>query len=250
MLLLLVVSFISSCSVKKAATVIHYGTPKGPVKTIEQRNYSILPDNTTIEDRCCLEKYNFDKRGLKLKQEFLRGTALQFATVQSFYDNGLYNKIERHDSNGKITYREDFFLNNDGKYKSGNAYDGNGKLTRYFVIPVQNKFGQWTKLEWFSPDSVLLTKEEYKFKNELLIEQIWMNEKGIARSNRTYEHNEKGDEILIKLYAQVPGKDSTSLKMTKYQYISYDKYGNWTERTTLDKDNKPVKIAKRSITYW
>jgi hypothetical protein len=45
-------------------------------------------------------------------------------------------------------------------------------------------------------------------------------------------------------------KDSTTNKITKYRYDSYDDKGNWTQRTETDENGKPVKIVKRTITYY
>ena len=41
-------------------------------------------------------------------------------------------------------------------------------------------------------------------------------------------------------------KDSTTNKTTKYRYDSYDDTGNWTQRTEMDENGKPVKIVKKN----
>ena len=45
-------------------------------------------------------------------------------------------------------------------------------------------------------------------------------------------------------------KDTTITTITKYRYDTFDDKGNWTQRTEMDKDGKPVKIVKRTITYY
>ena len=45
-------------------------------------------------------------------------------------------------------------------------------------------------------------------------------------------------------------KDSTTNKTMKYRYDSFDDNGNWAQRTEMDEKGKPVKIVKRTITYY
>ena len=45
-------------------------------------------------------------------------------------------------------------------------------------------------------------------------------------------------------------KDTSKTEKFSYKYDSYDDKGNWTQRTSYNEKGKPVKVIKRTISYY
>lgn len=70
----------------------------------------------------------------------------------------------------------------------------------------------------------------------------------MERINRTGEVNEMGWLSKVVDICVNEGGDTTTIVET-YTYDSFGDVGNWTQRTEYN-DEKPVKVLKRSYTYY
>jgi hypothetical protein len=150
---------------------------------------------------------------------------------------------------GKTTYYEEFNLTAEKKYKDGIAYGDSGQVLNKFTIISQDDHGNWTALDWYDPQGNLARKEESKYDKDKLVEQVWKSKEGVMWSNRTFKHNEKGDEVLIILTSYKSSPDSNVVKITRYRYDEYDQYGNWLKRSKLDEKGNVLSVTKRNIIY-
>jgi hypothetical protein len=81
---------------------------------------------------------------------------------------------------------------------------------------------------------------------------IWMSSTttdSAGKLNGTYKAKVDDKGNVIEFTSSEVKKDSTINKVITYKY-EYDNQGNWTQRTEYDEKGRPVKIAKRAITYY
>jgi hypothetical protein len=165
-------------------------------------------------------------------------------TTIDHYPNGLwkgYNTIV----NGKTIYKLDIQLDSAGAYKSAQSYDSTGKMDFYNTDIKMNKYGAVTEGKLYKADSSLVNSFVNDYDSTIYKGGTRTDSSGKV-SRTTVKVNEHGDAIERTTVS--PGKDSTTTKVTTYNYV-YDSNGNWTQQTEIDGKGKPTKMTRRVITY-
>jgi hypothetical protein len=181
-------------------------------------------------------------------ERFRFGGAYQGGTVTNYHPNGLVKQISFLNKDKRETAREIFFINKDGNYTGGDAYD-EGKLLRTFKITAQNEYGQWTKLTWYSLDGKVYREEVYTYEENRKVKELWKEYKsdpnGKIVQDMIYKFNARGEMILQKgIHTFLGTVDQKSDRI-----FEYDKYGNWVQYIILSPTGKPLRIVKRSLIY-
>jgi hypothetical protein len=255
-LFFLVVTIVSSdfCNAqsitgKKYSSLMRDGI-KGSVSVSETSSYTIDTANKLVrQDSCCITRTEFDKNGNSIKMERLTLAGVyQGGTVTKYHPNGLIKQISFLNKDKKETALENYFIDKDGNYTGGEAFD-DGKLLRTFKITSQNEYGQWTKLDWYSLDGKIYREEEYTYDEFRRIKETWNgykdDPKGKFVQDLTTQYNTRGE--LISQHGIHSSLGTVNQKPNRI--YEYDKYGNWIQYIILDLAGKPVRIVKRNLTY-
>ncbi len=225
---------------------------KGDIQTIEDSTYKIDSSGKLKPDSIAFEKGEY-KDGYVVK--YTDVDSIGNVSSESFYShfsNGLwrgYKQVQK----GKTSFSTEFQVDSSGKYVSGQQYDSTGKLQFYYAKLKQNEYGWLTEGKLCKPDSTLKFSFISNYEKQVYTGGSYYDSSGKETYRSTIKLNDKGDPIEetdISTYKySTTKKDSSTTTIKKYRYDSYDATGNWTQMTELDKNNKPVKITKRRITY-
>lgn len=248
-------AFLLSCSVKTIPRNSHSSLSReglaGRISSMEIMTFTFNPNqNKFIQDSCCATKILYNKQGNNIKSESsdIKGD-LQNGIETDYYSNGMIREIRYFDKNRETTAKEEFFLDAAGKYIGGNGYD-DGKLLRTFKIFEQNKYGQWTRLNWYSLNGNLYRSEEYKYDEYKKIGELWKeyqeDKEGKVKMNMSYFYNKKGEMISQEGIHPFLGQVKQNMDNRIYEY---DMLGNWIQYAILDATGKITKIRKRIFTY-
>ncbi len=254
MILLLTAGGFTSCaaqniSAKKYNSLSRDGI-KGAVYISETSSYSIDTANKIVrQDSCCITRTEFDKNGNNIKMERITMAGVyQGGTVTKYHRNGLIKQISFMDKDRKTTATENYFIDANGNYTGGDAYD-EGKLLRTFKITGQNEYGQWTRLTWYSPDGKIYREEEYTYEGNQRVREIWKAYKddpnGKIVQDLTLKYNARGEMISQQgIHSQLG-----QVQQSPNRIYEYDKYSNWIQYIILNPAGKPVRIVKRNLIY-
>lgn len=254
------VFFAISCNEKKDAVTT---TPdrvmdnlKGDVHQAIETPYKTDSTGKVGEmDSCCVSVTTYDSAGYfsKYTSKDSKGV-VGFEQNISRYENGLFKEITMTDK-GKPTGRITIQLDKDGKkYSTAQEYDSVGKVASFYKDFSQNEYNQLTGMKQYKPDSTLKSSQETKYDKYIFLESISRDSAGKEVSKSTVKLDDKNNQIenttVNTMKSPATQKDSTTTKVTKYKYDSYDDQGNWTQRTEWDDKGKAVKVVKREITYY
>jgi hypothetical protein len=234
---------------KKYSSLLRDGI-KGAVSLSETIRYTIDTVNMiALQDSCCITRTEFDKNGNSVKMErYTLAGVYQGGTVSKYHPNGLIKQIRFLNKDKRETAREDYFIDANGNYTGGNAYD-EGKLLRTFKITSQNEYGQWTKFDWYSLDGKIYREEEYKYEENRKIRDIWKeymdDPKGKIVTDLTTGYNAKGEIITQQGFHTHLGQ----VNQKPNRIFEYDKQGNWIQYIIVNAAGKPVRIVKRKLVY-
>ncbi len=93
----------------------------------------------------------------------------------------------------------------------------------------------------------------FNYNNQFLKDQSVKDSVGKEISSYAQTFDDKNN-VVGSTYKEIKTdstkKDSTITTVTKYHYDAFDDKGNWTQRTEINEKDKPVKIVKRTITYY
>ena len=139
-------------------------------------------------------------------------------------------------------------INKDGKYLAAQENDSANKLRFYCTDFSENDYGQLTEMKRYKPDSTLSSTFTSDYDKQI----FKGSESKDSVGKVTYKSSLKSDDKnnVIEMSSMEVTKDSTTNKVIKYKYDSYDDKGNWTQRTQMDGSGKPTKIERREITYY
>jgi hypothetical protein len=252
--LFLTAGAVASCAVqnlpgKKYSSLSRDGI-KGAVLITETGGYTIDTVNMIVrQDSCCITRTEFDKNGNSVKMERLNVAGVyQGGTVTEYHPNGLIKQIRFLNKERRETAREDFFIDVNGSYTGGNAYD-EGKLLRTFKITGQNEYGQWTKLAWYSLDGKIYREEEYTYDENRKIRDLWKeymdDPNGKIVTDLTTRYNIRGEITAQQGIHTHLGQ----VNQNSNRIFEYDKQGNWVQFIILNAAGKPVRMVKRNIIY-
>lgn len=258
--IVLIAAFITfSCNEKKETTktITDWSADnlKGEVQKVVETPYKVDSTGKIGEmDSCCIEVIEYDSAGniAKVTAKDSKGNVTREEAFTK-YPNGLFKEIVTTEK-GKVTNKVSIQIDNNGKYTTAQEYDSSGKLSSFYKDIAQNDYNQLTSMKQYKRDSTLKSSFETEYDKQIFKGQINKDSSGKEISRSSAKVDEKGNQVEFSRTSTMKDstthKDSTTTKVTKYRYDSYDEQGNWTQRTTMDEKDKPTKIAKREITYY
>jgi hypothetical protein len=204
-------------------------------------------------DSCCVVSTKYDAKGYSSGYTSVdkAGTDRQEGTF-THDEKGLFTG-QKFTKNGKETSSLTV-QNNDGEYSGAQSFDSTNKMDFYYTDITANDYGRITGFKQYKADSTLKMSMSFNYNNQFLKDQSAKDSSGKETSSYAQIFDDKNN-VVESTYKQVKTdsatkKDSTITTVTKYRYDSFDDNGNWTQRTEMDKDGKPVKTVRRTITYY
>jgi len=255
--LLMVLVLVISCNESKK------GTPKNTdwladnlSGKVEQTTDSTFKTDSTGKmgelDSCCVSSTKYDENGYSsgYTSDDKAGTDHEEGTF-THDDKGLFTG-QKFTKNGKTTGSLTV-ENKDGKPVVAKSFDSTNKLNFYYTDITMNDYGRLTGYKQFKPDSTLKSSMSLNYNNQFLKDQSVKDSVGKETSSYAQTFDDKNN-VVESTYKEIKTdstkKDSTVTTITKFRYDTFDDKGNWTQRTEMDKDGKPVKVVKRTITYY
>ena len=175
-------------------------------------------------DSCCVSSTKYDEKG---------------------YSSG-YTSVNKAGTDNE----EGTFTHDDKGLFTGQKFT---KMDFYYTDITANDYGRITGFKQYKPDSTLKSSMTFNYNNQFLTDQSAKDSVGKETSTYAQTYDDKNN-VVESTYKQIKTdstkKDTTITTITKYRYDTFDDKGNWTQRTEMDKDGKPVKIVKRTITYY
>jgi len=221
----------------------------GEVKETVSTDYKVdSSGNAGEQDSCCVATAKYDEKGYitEYDQDDKLGENKQKETF-SRYDNGAMKDL-KNTRNGIVTSSIAVGIDSGGHYKVAQEYDSANTLKFYYTDISQNDYGQLTGMKKYNADSSLSGSMVSNFNNSIFTG----NEAKDSVGNIIFSSTVKldGKNNVVERDTKNVTKDSTINKVVKYKYDSFDSHGNWTQRTEMDENGKPVKVTKREITYY
>lgn len=184
--------------------------------------------------------------------------------------DGKFETKGKWEKGGALLFSDNGFIAKDEFFTYAYLDDGkikaeHNKNKGSFGKVKRNKNGQIVKMEYDDPkDETMTWKTEYVWNKaghpgkESSLGWEW----GL---NTKYTYNDDG--LLTKLVEESDDMGTATTATTTYEYVSFDKNGNWTERnataTVADKEwdhdsekyrttstQKSYRVERRKITYW
>lgn len=200
------------------------------------------------QDSCCVAHVNYDEKGYVTgyTNDNKAGTQKEEGHFVH-YDNGAMKSVNNTKNNKPISTIS-IQIDKDGNYSGAQETDSSGKMNFYYTNLKQNDYGQLTYFKRYKADSSLSSTMTSTYDKHLFKGNEMKDSAGKVSYSSSVKLDNKNnvsgkDEKTVT-------KDSTINKVTSYKYDSFDDKGNWTQRTEMDKNGKPVKITKREITYY
>lgn len=199
-------------------------------------------------DSCCVATTKYDEKGYvtEYDNDDKSGENKEKSTY-THYDNGAMKDF-KNTKNGKFVSSITVLTDSAGKYTMAKEYDSANRLKFYYTDISQNEYGQLTGMKKYNADSSLSGSMVSNFNNSIFTGNEAKDSVGKVVFSSTVKLDDKNN--VIERDSKNVTKDSTVSKTSKYKYDSLDDQGNWTQRTELDENGKPVKIVKREITYY
>jgi hypothetical protein len=222
---------------------------KGHVEQTTDTDYKVDSSGKIGEqDSCCVVTAKYDKKGYitGYSSENKAGTNKEEGTFIHF-DNGAIKDIKNFKS-GNLSSSISIQIDKDGKYSGAEEHDSLNKMKFYYTGFSQNDYGQLTDLKKYNADSTLSATMSNNFDKQIYTGGETKDSVGKITFSSTVKLDDKNN--VIESDTKNVTKDSTTHKVTKYKYDSFDDKDNWIQRTELNENSKPVKITKRTITYY
>src|SRR5690242_8766697 len=204
--------------------------------------------NIGDRDSCCIVTAKYDEKGYitEFDTDDKAGENKQKETFQHD-DNGAMKDL-KNTKNGKVESTISIEIDSAGNYKIAHEYDSTNKLKFIYTDIKQNDYGQLTGMKKFTADSILNGTMVSNFNNSIFTGNEERDSTGKIIYSSTVKLDDKNN--VVERDTKSVTNDSTINKVVKYKYDSFDDHGNWTQRTEMDENGKPVKITKREITYY
>ena len=193
--------------------------------------------------------YGFDNKGYQTRFQSLypNGHVKDEQTIDH-YPNGAAKEVVNK-TLGKQTFRMEILLDKDGRYNTAKAYDSTNQLTSYYKEITQNEYGEVLSGNQYHTDNSLQASFSTTYDKANYTGNTNKDSTGNIKYSVKATLNDKGEPV--ELVTTTYKKDGTiTNEKVKYRYDTYDANGNWTQRTTLDDKDKPVKVTKRIYAYY
>jgi hypothetical protein len=221
----------------------------GPVKQTISTDYKVDSSGKVgDQDSCCVVTAKYDEKGYitEYDNDDKAGENKQQETF-IHYDNGAMKSL-KNTKNGNVTSSISVDVDSAGNYKLAQEYDSADKMKFYYTNISQNDYGQLTGMKKYNADSSFSGSMVSNFNNSVFTGNEGKDSVGNVTFSSTVKLDDKNN--VVERDTKNVTKGSTINKIVKYKYDSFDDHGNWTQRTELDENGKPVQITKREITYY
>lgn len=220
----------------------------GKVEQITDSTYKTDSAGKTGElDSCCVVSTNYDEKGYSSGYTTIdkAGTDKEEGAF-THDDKGLFTG-QKFNKNSKpvssLTVQ-----NENGKPSVARNFDSTNKMDFYYTDIITNDYDRLLSFKQYKADSTLKMSIAFTYDKQLYKGQVNKDSVGKETYSSIVKLDDKNN--IIENAEKTVTKDSTTNKTTKYRYHSFDDKGNWTQRTEMDGTGKPVKIVKRTITYY
>ncbi len=255
--LLMVMVFVISCNESKKETAKNTDWMADNLSgKVEQTTDSTFKADSTGKmgelDSCCVSSTKYDENGYSSGYTSVdkAGTDHEEGTF-THDEKGLFTG-QKFTKNSKTTSSL-AVENKGGAYTNAQSFDSANKMDFYYTDITANDYGRITGFKQYKPDSTLKSSMSFNYNNQFLKDQSVKDSVGKETSTYAQTFDDKNN-MIESTYKEVKTdstkKDTTITTVTKYRYDTFDDNGNWPQRTEMDKDGKPVKIVKRTITYY
>ena len=245
-----VIAFSCSESKKEAPknTDLLADNLSGKVEQVIETTYKADSSGKAGEqDSCCVVTNKYDEKGYASAYSSVNKAGTENNEgVFSHDDNGLFTE-QKMSKNGKLVSSLTV-KNEHGKPVIATSFDSSSKMDFYYTGITTNEYDRLTGYKQYKPDSTLKSSAEMAYDKYLFKGQTLKDSAGKETFSNTVTLDDKNN--VIEVVSKEAAKDSTINKTVKYRYDSFDDKGNWTQRTEMDEKGKPVKITKRTITYY
>lgn len=243
----------SASSVSYAATDVASENLKGNVTQVENDSYIIDSTGKTGPlDEKNIEK--FDSSGYTVSYLSMNGKD-SIKSQSKFQHNatGFMISMQTTGANDKKKSSMEIEYDSAGRYRLAKSYDSTGKMDVYFRDITSNKYGQVTGAKGYHADSTLKFTFSNNYDSIYYVGGVSKDSVGkVTYSGKTKLNDKKDaaqlDETTVTTDPKTK-KDSTKNTVTTYKYDSWDSHGNWTQQTSYNEKDNPVKIFKRIIRY-
>ena len=220
----------------------------GKVEQTTDSTYKTDSTGKTGElDSCCVVSTKYDEKGYASGYTSIdkAGTDKEEGAF-THDDKGLFTG-QKFTKNGKPISSLTVQIEN-GNPPAPRSFDSTNKMDFYYTDITTNDYDRLTGFKQYKPDSTLKMSLANTYDKQLLKGTITKDSVGKETYSSVLKLDDKNN--VIESTTKEVTKDSTINKTTKYRYDSFDDKGNWTQRTEMDGTGKPVKIVKRTITYY
>jgi len=222
---------------------------KGNVQQLEETSSTIDSTGASKADSASYVT-GFDEKGYQISfvTKDINGKVKEDQTI-THYEGGQAKDVIIKNGEGKQTSKWEIMIDSSGKYSSAKIYDSTGKVSSIWKDLSENEYSQVTKGTEYKEDGSVKSSFANNYDNNAHYLGGWgKDSSGKETYHSSITLNDKGDAAEESRTSVT--KDSTKNEKFTYKYDSYDEKGNWTQRTTNDDKNKPVKITKRTFTYF
>jgi hypothetical protein len=257
-LLLIVATLILSCNDAPKTTASSDSTaPKntdlvqqhlnGRVKSVTETSYQVDSTGKTGKMDSIITVNELDEKGYTSKyyQKDSSGKILMEQTI-SHYDNGLLKEVTAL-KNGKPDFKLTTDIEGD-HFTGGKTYDSTGKQDSYYKDVKVNEYGMVYAGKRYTMNDKFKESWDQKVEGSNNLGGTYIDSTGKPAMENTIKVNDKG--WAVEEMTMTREKDSTKTEKKTYQYKSLDEKGNWTEQTTYNDKGNPVKVTRRTYTYY
>ena len=219
---------------------------KGNVQQLDERTVNM--DSTgKMKPDSSSNIMEFDKMGYQTKSsgKDSSGKMTSDQTVSHNSDGTFKEMITT--KNGKQIFKLTTDVK-DGKYTGAKSYDSTGKQDSYYTDLKSNEYGiVYAGKQHFMNDKIKSTFE-MKYDGPNFLGGSATDSTGKTTYTGSIKVDDKGN--AVEETSTTLEKGATKTEVVTYKYDSFDKTGNWTQRTTYNDKGKPTKIVKRSLVYF
>lgn len=221
---------------------------KGKVQRLEESSSTIDSAGASKPDSASFIN-EFDEKGYQTSyvQKDINGKVKETQTI-THYEGGQTKEVIVKNAEGKQTMKWEISIDSSGKYSGAKVYDSTGKLSSIWKELTENEYGEVTKGNEYKEDGSLKSSFTNNYDSGHYTGGMGKDSSGKETFHSSLTLNDKGDASEESRTTVM--KDSTKTEKFTYKYDSYDDKGNWTQRTTYNEKGKPVKLTKRTVSYY
>jgi len=221
----------------------------GAVKSFKETPYTVDEEGKIGEmDSCCVIVEEYDENGFMTNESEMNSAGESVEEgVMKRTETGKFDSYTRT-ANGKEIFKRIAERDDEGNTIRAIDTDSTGQITRVHTLDEMNEYEQAVKGKSFLEDSTYVGTWFWQYIDGQRVGQTWVDSAGVEWVNRVGEVNDKG--LVSKVVdTRMDEQGETLVTVETYTYESFDDTGNWTQRTEHH-DGKPVKVLKRSYTYY